>query len=314
MKETIIWLIIEKRLRNNLAYKTRESAFGEIIGYIDENSSEMLNSDFAENTVWSGNCFDGFFEQINVCRFGNLLWVELQKLGDFDGYYKDWAMKKYMQTMYDICEPMDGVYVNNHEYDEEDPMFRAFFISFLFDIDEFKFYEEIFKYCHELCINMEKVIERKLKGDYWIPEFETDEMLFCSMYLTPFLKKMGFDQVVFNHGNKEFGKDYILKTKNIFGETEYYGVQAKAGNISGSATSNISEISNQINLAFQVPYKLINGNEVYISKMIIATSGKFTDNAQTIIRSHIERYKVTNTIFLSKKELENHKIMNLQQD
>jgi len=84
--------------------------------------------------------------------------------------------------------------------------------------------EEVFKYCHKFCDDLEKLVERKFKGDYWIPEFETDEMLFCKLYLTPFFKKMGFEQVIFNHGNKEFGKDYILVTNNIFGETEYYGV------------------------------------------------------------------------------------------
>ena len=139
--------------------------------------------------------------------------------------------------------------------------------------------------------------------------FETDEKAFCELYLTPFFKKIGFEQVIFNHGNNEFGKDYILVTKNIFGETEYYGVQAKAGNMSGAATSNISEITNQINIGFNNPYKLVDGKEIYISKMIIAISGAYTENAKTIIQHSVDRYKFTNTIFLSKKELENHKVM-----
>lgn len=300
---------IEIKKYCSLAYKIMKSNLGSIVGSVDEGMPETLNSDFQENVVWSGNCFDGFFEQINICRFGDKLFVELQKLGDYDGYYKDWAMKKYMRTMFDICNDMDDIYINNYEY-QEDPMFRAFFISFLFNIDEHKYYEEVFKYCHDLCTNMEKLVERKIRGDYWISEFETDEMMFCKMYLTPFFKKMGFDQVIFNHGNNEFGKDYILVTKNIFGETEYYGVQAKAGNMSGRATSNISEISKQIDLAFTVPYELVTGKEIFISKMIVAISGNFTERAQTIIQKFIERYKFTNTIFLSKKELENHKLMN----
>lgn len=120
---------------------------------------------------------------------------------------------------------------------------------------------------------------------------------------------MGFEQVIFNHGNKEFGKDYILTTKNIFGKTEYYGVQAKAGNMSGAATSNINEITNQINMGFNIPYKLVDGKEIYITKMIIAISGIFTDNAKMVIQSSVEKYKFANTIFLSKKELENHPVM-----
>ena len=54
---------------------------------------------------------------------------------------------------------------------------------------------------------------------------------------------------------------------------------------------------------------MVNGEKVYISKMIIAISGNFTDNAQTVIQNLVEKYIFTNIIFLSKKELENHHIM-----
>ncbi len=64
-----------------------------------------------------------------------------------------------------------------------------------------------------------------------------------------------FKQVIFNHGNKELGKDYILVTKNIFDELEYYGVQAKAGDMRGTATFSITEISNQIESAFNIPIR-----------------------------------------------------------
>ncbi len=134
-------------------------------------------------------------------------------------------------------------------------------------------------------------------------------MAFCKLYLTPFFKKIGFEQVIFNHGNKEFGKDFILVTKNLFGIKEYYGVQAKAGSLSGTATSNITEITNQINMGFNVPYKMVSGEDVYITKMIVAISGHYTDNAQAIIQTSVDKYKFANIIFLSKKELENHHVM-----
>ncbi len=290
-------------------YRCMDKCMIEICGNVDENDRCELITDFEEDAVYTGNCFDGFFEQINSCRFGKKLFVEIQKLGDYDGFYKDWSMKKYMQTMYEICKDMDGVWVSNYEYVDDDPAFRAFFIAFLFDIEEFKFYEEVYKYCHEFCDQLDALTVRKISGCYWDRMFETDEMAFCKLYLTPFFKRIGFEQVIFNHGNHEFGKDYILVTKNIFGEMEYYGVQAKAGNLSGAATSNINEITNQINMSFSIPYKLVDGKEIYISKMIIAISGIYTDNAKTIIQSSIDRYKFTNTIFLSKKELENHKVM-----
>ena len=75
-----------------------------------------------------------------------------------------------------------------------------------------------------------------------------------------------------HYGNKEFGKDFILVTNNLFGIKEYYGVQAKAGSLSGTATSNIMEITNQINMGFNVPYKMVSGEDVYITKMIVFLS------------------------------------------
>ena len=111
------------------SFQCMEKCIIEICGDIDENNRVELNMDFEENAVFCGNCFDGFFEQINSCRFGNTLFVEIQKLGDYDGFYKDWSMKKYMQTMYEICEDMDGVWVSNYEYVDDDPAFRAFFIA-----------------------------------------------------------------------------------------------------------------------------------------------------------------------------------------
>lgn len=291
------------------AYQYLEECLVDMCEDTDENKTVTLNMDFDENAVYCGNCFDGFFDQICCCRLGNTLFVEVQKLGDSQGFYKDWSTRKYMQTMYEICQDIDGVWVSNFYYEDDDPLFRSFFIAFLFDIEQYKYYEQIYKYCRIFCTQLENLAQRKLAGCYWSKVFEKDEMEFCRMYLTPFFKKMGFEQVIFNHGNNEYGKDYILVSKNIFGEPEYYGVQAKAGSLGGSATSNISEIKHQINMGFEIPYKLVNGKEIYISKMIIAISGNFTENAQTIIQNSLEKYKRANTIFLSKKELENHQIM-----
>ena len=82
---------------------------------------------------------------------------------------------------------------------------ELFLYLFLFEIeDEFIFYEKVYKYCHDFCTGVENLAEGKLRGFYWNSEFEKDEMLFCKMYLTPFFKKLPFEQVIFNHGNKEF--------------------------------------------------------------------------------------------------------------
>lgn len=136
-------------------------------------------------------------------------------------------------------------------------LLEHFFIAFLFDIEEFNYYEEIFKYCHEFCDQLDALTVRKISGCYWDRMFEIDGMAFCKLYLTPFFKRIGFEQVIFNHGTHEFGKDYILVTKNIFGKMEYYGVQAKAGNMSGAATSNINEILAKYTWSFSLTAKTL---------------------------------------------------------
>lgn len=297
------------RYYSELLYNNHSMPYYEAAGDVNENEENEKNVDFEENAVYTRNCFESVFEQIDSCRFGNFLLVEIQKLGDYDGYYNKWAMKVYLETMKNICDEMDGVLVTNYEYDDNDEAFRAFFVSFLFDIDYTPYFEDVYKYCKNFCTKLDVLTHRKLSGCYWDSSFETDEMAFCEFYLTPFFKKSGFENVIFNHGNKEFGKDYILETKDIFGYPEYYGVQAKAGNLSGKATSNINEIVSQINMAFKVPYKATDGTEVYISKIIIAISGVFSENAQSIIQNTVDRYMFSNIIFLSKKELENHQVM-----
>lgn len=64
---------------------------------------------------------------------------------------------------------------------------------------------------------------------------------------------MGFLTVKFNHGTKEFGKDYLLSEATKF-NIRYYGVQDKADNVDGGVNSKIDEIISQIQDAFLMPF------------------------------------------------------------
>jgi hypothetical protein len=124
--------------------------------------------------------------------------------------------------------------------------------------------------------------------------------------LLPLFRKLGFVNVKYNHGNKEFGKDVTFARRTEFDEYEYYGVQVKFGDVSGGANGDINELITQAKDAFSMPfYDVYSRNKVRISKVIIAISGKFTLNAVEKIIEGIQEYPLKNNlIFLDGEKIE----------
>lgn len=149
-----------------------------------------------------------------------------------------------------------------------------------------------------------KTAEISLGGVSWKNEYEQDEMLFCKEILTPLLRRMKFLTVHFNHGTKEYGKDYTFSELTPFGDLRHYGLQAKAGNLSGGVNSQIDEIIGQIEDAFNMPYYEIGSkDERYISTFIVAISGHFTDNAKDKIVHKIKKGLVGSVYFFDKEKI-----------
>lgn len=130
---------------------------------------------------------------------------------------------------------------------------------------------------------------------------------FTIRILLPLFRKLGFTNVKYNHGNKEFGKDITFARRTEFDEYEYYGVQVKFGNVSGGAQDNINELITQAKDAFAMPfYDVYSRNKVRVSKVIIAISGKFTQNAVEKIIEGIQEFPLKNNIvFLDGEKIEN---------
>lgn len=127
-----------------------------------------------------------------------------------------------------------------------------------------------------------------LGGLSWRKEFETNERLFCDDVIHPLLLRMGFSDVRDRQGKLEFGKDFTFSETTKFGDQRHYGLQAKAGNISGEVNSKIDELLGQIDDAFRMPYYEIGAKTPrYISVFIIAISGRFTENAREKIAHKI---------------------------
>lgn len=131
-------------------------------------------------------------------------------------------------------------------------------------------------------------------GPTWKPEYEQkgNEALFCKEVLEHLLNRMGFDPVRYTHGVDEYGRDFIFASATGFGWLQYYGLQAKAGNMSGEANSELNKILGQIDDAFSMPYLGTTPEEIYITAFIVAISGHFTRGAKQKIRYKMSQNKV----------------------
>ena len=143
--------------------------------------------------------------------------------------------------------------------------------------------------------------EIALSGLEWKVEYETSEALFCKELLLPLLRRIGFLFARYTHGTKEYGKDFTFSEVTSFGNYRHYGLQAKAGNISGGVNSQVDELIGQLNDAFSMPFYEIGSNEQrYISTFIIAISGNFTENAREKIVEKMPKGVIGSVYFLDK--------------
>lgn len=130
-------------------------------------------------------------------------------------------------------------------------------------------------------------------GPVWQDRYEEEEIPFCEEVLKPLLENMGFKDVRYTHGQREHGRDFTFCEPTKFGEIRYYGLQAKAGNVSGGVKSQINEIFKQIEMGFEMPYYEVgDGSPKYVSDFIVAISGHFTKQAKDEIRAKMRRFRV----------------------
>ncbi|MGB0929235.1 MAG: hypothetical protein ACPGVB_00570, partial [Chitinophagales bacterium] len=145
-------------------------------------------------------------------------------------------------------------------------------------------------------------IEISLGNLRWKNEFHSNEKLFSLEIVLPLLRKMNFISIHYNHGRKEYGKDFTFKELDKFGQVKNYGLQVKAGDISRKVNSAIDEIIGQIDDAFTMPYYDTNSkNPQYISTFIVAISGKYTENAKEKIMYKISKGVIGSVYFLDKE-------------
>jgi hypothetical protein len=148
--------------------------------------------------------------------------------------------------------------------------------------------------------------ESKLSGRFrWKSMYESNEDLFCTEVLFPLLNHMGYKKVKYTHGQKEYGKDFTFSEMTLYGLYRHYGLQAKAGNMSGAVKSSIHEILTQMLMSFGMPYYELDdiASERYISTFIIAISGNYADNAKDLILKMVPNDKKGSVHFWDKNTI-----------
>lgn len=196
-----------------------------------------------------------------------------------------WGLSTFLVTLSEIIKDSQVATVEYISVDSDWKELKIFFLI----TEDFIFQKQIDELTAHLK-NFIKQAERQLSGSFWRKELETNEGLFCTDILYPLLRKMGFIDVRYRHGTKEYGKDFTFSEQTKFGNLRHFGLQAKAGNLRGNVNSYLDEIIGQLNDAFSMSYHEITANENrQISTFIIAISGQFTDNAKDKIIEKIPK-------------------------
>lgn len=206
-----------------------------------------------------------------------------------------------MYSLLDQGENLD--YIHNTISGQVDICPTATILSSKFEIDVTV--EEAINETMGKILELEKLTDISIFGLRWKSEFETNEASFRKDLLVPLLNKMGFLQVEETHGPREYGKDITYGIIDRFDNMTYHAIQAKKGNVNGRADGDILCLVKQIEMAFRMRYKPKSspGEKRFIQTLIVAISGKYTDNAKDIIGEQIPNYLKGSVYFLDKKSI-----------
>lgn len=262
--------------------------------------------------------------EIEVCESINDSIVEIKgvptkftKVGSdrFQAYFDDTTTRKYwngvvglnvyMETKRDIIKDrqdnLGDIILENYD---DDGAYISMQYSCEITADSFN---ELLRTISQIDEEIEGATDIALGSPFEKIENCNKESDFTIKILLPLLRKLGFVNVKYNHGNKEYGKDITFARRTEFDEYEYYGVQVKSGDVSGGASGDINELISQARDSFSMPfYDVYSREKKRISKLVIAISGKYTLNAIEKIIEGITDYPLKNNIiFLDGEKIEN---------
>ena len=214
------------------------------------------------------------------------------------------GFKLYMETKRDIVKEREKE-VGDLKFQSYDDDGDYIFLTFSVETESSTF-EEIITFAEQLIQEIEGAAELTIGSPFKDVKDSRDERDFSLSVVIPLLRKLGFSNVRYNHGRREFGKDITFARKTEFDDYEFWGAQVKYGDISGGANSDIDLIISQIDDAFKVPfYNVYTRRKESISKLLVVISGRYTENAIEKICEKIERRAIRNNIvFIDGEKIE----------
>ncbi len=166
--------------------------------------------------------------------------------------------------------------------------------------------ESLIQLAEQIVNEVDGAAELRLGGRLMKASDPTNEADFTVRVVLPILRKLGFANIKYNHGKREYGKDIVFARMTEFQELEHWAGQVKFGDVDGGAGSEVDKLINQADDAFKMPfYDIYTRQQQRISKLVIIASGKFTENAIEKICGKIESHSLRNNIiFLDGDKIE----------
>lgn len=240
------------------------------------------------------------YNYISIEVIGNTPLIFIDLFQYLEDSYKNWNLKCDMKTFYNLVKneinkshefaiykdnsDEDSVYYNLSLNPQNDTYINELYLQTTTSLDE------IFK-----------IVKLETEGIAWKEIYFSDEKKFSRDVVEPVLRKLNFTSVVYNHGKKEYGKDFICSYNDNFYIKRYIGIQVKAGNLSGKVNSQIDEILGQIEDAFSMPFMEVGDkSEKFISFFFVVISGYFTENAKEKINEKIPKNLIGNISFIDR--------------
>jgi len=219
---------------------------------LEDLADEPANK-FPEKLTLEINSSDGFdtnfFYELFISREDSRVALDFQ----FNMPNKFWegqfGLATFINAIRDQATHFDNLQVKEFEVDDD---WKSITLRHLVEEGEL-LHKSIISVANDLKLLLHTA-EVALKGLQWKPEYSIDEDLFCRELLDPLLRRMGFLFVRYTHGKKEYGKDFTFSEPTRFGTHRHYGLQAKAGDVSGEVNSEVDELLGQIKDAFEMPY------------------------------------------------------------
>jgi len=207
----------------------------------------------------------------------------------------DIGLKLYMETKRDIIKEREKE-IGDLKFESYDDDGDYIFLTFSTEIEASTF-DGIITSAEQMLKEIEGTAELIVGSPFKNIEDAVDEQDFALSVVIPLLRKLGFSNIRYNHGRREFGKDIIFSRRTEFDDFEFWGAQVKYGDISGAANSDIDFVILQVDDAFKVPfYDLYTKRKERISKLLVVISGKFTENAIEKICEEIENHAIKNNV------------------